>query len=236
MNTPDSRSSKTIVAPFGLPRNSGFFFLSSWFIAYATFAAITANATPHIPYANDFATRVSGPSPSDRWMETAYSEGPLARNVADVTTVSPYSGATAYQDAWAAKAGWSSGAVAFTIADDGANAGALANGTRSTYAASSVIVQPLGNEFTTGTLRVSVDIRTPPQTDSLNPAGNAMAMVAPVYKAGLDVTATTLPIPMRFGAGSLKSGDTWNLRALSRGPAPTTYGQSDSLCASSYSS
>ena len=197
--------------------------------AVAAFCAATAQA--FVPYANDFSSRTSGPSPSDRWMETAYSEGPLARNVADVTSVSPYSGATAYQDAWAAKAGWSSGAVAFTVADDGGNAGALANGTRSTYAASSVVVQPLGNEFTTGTLRVSVDIRTPPQTDSLNPAGNAMAMFAPVYKAGLDLTATDLPIPMRFGPGSLKSGDTWNLRALSRGPAPTTYGQSDSLCA-----
>lgn len=194
----------------------------------AALSAATAAATP---YANDFSIRVSGPSPSDRWMEAACAAGPLARNVADVTAVSPYSGATAYQDAWAAKTGWSSGAVAFTVADDGGNAAALANGTSSSYASSSVIVQPLGNEFTTGTLRISVDIRTPPQTESLNPAGNAMAMFAPVYKAGMDIATTALPIPMRFGPGSLKSGDTWNLRALSRGPAPTTYGQSDSLCA-----
>ena len=195
------------------------------------FAFASANATPRVPYANDFTARSSGPSPSDRWMETTYVVGPLARNTADVTTDSPYSSATAYQDAWAAKAGWSSGEVAFSVADDGGNAAALANGTGSAYASSTVIVQPLGNEFTSGTLRISVDIRTPLQGDSLNPSGNAMAMVAPVYKAGMDVASSALPIPMRFGPGSLKSGDTWNLRALSRGPAPTTYGQSDSLCA-----
>ena len=196
-------------------------------IATAVAALCAAATHAAVPYANDFSTRVSGPMPSDRWMETAYFEGPLARNVADVTSVSPYAGATAYQDAWAAKAGWSSGAVAFTVADDGGNAAALANGTRSSYAAASVVMQPLGNEFTTGTLRLSVDIRTPPQGDSLNPGGNAMTMFAPVYKAGLDVAATDLPIPMRLGPGSLKDGDAWNLRALSRGPAPTTYGQYD---------
>ena len=196
-------------------------------------ALCAATATAAVPYLNDFAVRSSGPSPSDRWMEATYAAGPLARNLAaaGITAASPYAGATAYQDAWAAKAGWSSGAVAFTVADDDGNLAAVANGTGDSYASSSVIVQPLGNEFSSGTLRISVDIRTPPQEDSLNPAGNAMAMVAPIYKAGLDVAATDLPIPMRFGPGSLKSGDTWNLRALSRGPAPTTYGQNDSLCA-----
>ena len=47
--------------------------------ACVAFAAFAANATPRIPYANDFSTRTSGATPSDRWMESPYIPGALAR-------------------------------------------------------------------------------------------------------------------------------------------------------------
>ena len=221
-----SHSSKSVVGTVGRAIHSLLIVHSSLFIACA------ANAAQRAPYATDFSSRTSGPVPSDRWMEAAYTPGALARRLASdaVSAVSPY--ASDSQDGWAAKKGWSNGAVAYTVAADGGNQGLLANGTGTGYAnSSSVIVQPFGNEFVTGTLQLSVDIRTPAQTDCLNPSGNAFAMLAPVYKAALDITSASFPIPMRFGPGSLKDGDVWSLRALSRGPAPTTYGQYDSRCA-----
>ena len=194
----------------------------------AAATAMTAFAGTQAPYANDFTTRTSGATPSARWVEAAYTPGTLARNLASasITAVSPYAGDC--QDGWAAKQGWSNGAVTYAVAADGGNQGLLANGTGSGYAnSSSVIVQPLGNEFTSGTLRVSVDIRTPPQGDSFNPGSNAFAMLAPVYKAALDITSTSFPIPLRFGPGSMSHNGQWNLRSLSRGKTSASAGGSN---------
>ena len=191
------------------------------------FAAL-GTASAAVPYANDFATRSSGPAPSDRWMEAAYVPGALARRLASdtVNAVSPYAGDC--QDGWAAKKGWSNGAVAYTVAADNGNQGLLANGTGNSYAnSSSVIVQPFGNEFATGTLKLSVDVRTPAQTACLNPTGNAFAMLAPVFKSALDITSTSFQHPMRFGPGSMSNGSEWLLKALSRGKTSASAGDSN---------
>ncbi len=191
----------------------------------AALAAFAANATPRIPYANDFTTRTSGPVPSERWMEATYVPGSLARRLASdaVNAASPYAGDC--QDGWAAKKGWSSGAVAYTVAADSGNQGLLVNGTSSSYVnSSSVIVQPFGNEFAGGVLRISVDIRTPAQTACLNLGNNAFAMIAPVYKSALDIASTSFPHPMRFGPGSMSNGSEWLLKALSRGKTSAAAG------------
>lgn len=191
------------------------------FSALAVCAA-SVTAEPRVPYSNDFTTRSSGPVPSGRWMETAYVAGPMSACLASaaITDASPYVGAGAYQDGWAPKSGWSSGSVEFSVVDDGGNMCAVANGTVDSFVdSSSVVLQPFANEFTTGTLRIAADIRTPPQSASFNPSGNAFAMVAPVYRAALGVTSVSFPIPLRFGPGSMSSGGEWNLRALTRGKA-----------------
>ena len=177
-----------------------------------------------IPYANDFTTRTSGVSPSDRWMETAYIPGGLVRSVSAVSSEGrePYNTATAYQDAWTMKAGYSRTTVLFTVADDGGNPGALVNANSSSYQNNATVaMQPFYNEFTNGVLKVSVDIRTPAQTVSLNPASNAYALCGPVYRSTLDVTTSTFSAPLYFGPASLydnRDGQAaWLLRAVSRG-------------------
>ena len=189
-----------------------------------------------IPYANDFTTRTSGVSPSDRWMETSYIPGALVRSVSAVSSEGrePYNTATAYQDAWTMKAGYSRTTVLFTVADDGGNPGALVNANSSSYQNNATVaMQPFYNEFTNGVLKVSVDIRTP-----ANPASNAFALCGPVYRSTLDVTASSFSAPMYFGPASLydnREGKTngWFLRTVSRGrntaeSSASYYGQYDS--------
>ena len=71
----------------------------------AAFALTTANAAPRVPY--DFSTRTSGAVPSDRWMETSYIPGALARSVSSISAHGrePYNNDTAYQDGWTMKTG-----------------------------------------------------------------------------------------------------------------------------------
>ncbi len=215
--------------------------------AYVAFAAFAANATPRIPYVNDFATRTSGATPSDRWMETDYITGGLVRSVSSISSEGrePYNSATAYQDGWTMKSGYCRSSVLFTVADDGGNQGALVNANSSSYQNSATVaMQPFYNEFTDGVLKISVDIRTPAQTDSFNPANNAYALCAPVYKSTLDLAVSTFSAPMYFGPASLyddrggKEGQEgqplgWFLRAVSRGKnsadsSAAYYGQYDS--------
>ncbi|MBQ6009177.1 MAG: hypothetical protein IJL17_11580 [Kiritimatiellae bacterium] len=210
------------------------------------FACGIAAAEEPVPYANDFTTRTSGATPSDRWMETSYIPGALVRSVSGIASEGrePYNSATAYQDGWAMKTGYCRSSVLFTVADDGGNQAALVNANSSSYQSTTVVMQPFYNEFTDGVLKISVDIRTPAQTASLNPGGNAFALCGPVYRSTLDVAASTFSSPMYFGPASLyddrggKEGGEgkplgWFLRAVSRGrnsadASAAYYGQYDS--------
>ena len=205
------------------------------------FACGVAAAAEPIPYANDFATRTSGATPSDRWMEAAYTNGALARAVSSISSEGrePYNDSTKYQDGWTMKGGtYCRSSVLFTVAADGGNPGALVNANSSSYQNNpTVAMQPFYNEFTNGVLKISVDIRTPAQTASLNPANNAFALCGPVYKSTLDVTDGTFSAPMYFGPASLYDNthdrNAWLLRAVSRGKntadaSAAYYGQYDS--------
>ena len=197
----------------------------------AAFALTSANAAPRVPYANDFAMRTSGATPSDRWMESPYIPGALARSVSSISAHGrePYNNDTTYQDGWTMKTGYCRSSVLFTVADDGGNPGVLVNANSSSYQNSATVaMQPFYNEFTDGVLKISVDIRTPAQTDSFNPANNAFALCGPVYRSTLDVTASTFSAPMYFGPASLydnrgsKEGQEgqplgWFLRSILRG-------------------
>ena len=45
-----------------------------------------AAAGEPVPYVNDFTTRTSGATPSDRWMESDYISGALARSVSSISS------------------------------------------------------------------------------------------------------------------------------------------------------
>lgn len=205
------------------------------------FAAAAAFAAPSLPYANDFSSRTSGPVPSARWMRAAYVPGALARTLAGgaIDEASPYADPAALQDGWAPKAGRSSGLASFTVADDGGNQAALANDSAASNYDNgpTVVVHPLGNEFTNGVLHIAVDVRTPALTDSFNPAYNDFALFAPVFRSALAVSSSDFACPLRLGpvcmndnrelAGE-EEGATytpgWTLRAAATGRASASGG------------
>ena len=206
--------------------------------AVATGVALTASgASTGTLYSNDFATRTSSDAtPSGRWMEAAYVGGKLVRPVSSISENGrePYNNSTEYQDAWTMKTGYCRTEVTFTVADDGGNMGALVNASKSVNSAS-VAMQPFYNEFTTGVLKVSVDIRTPSLTDSFNSSAIACATLAPIYKSALEVSASAFPAPMRFGPANLQdTSGVWHLCAATRGretansPVGSYFGQNDS--------
>ena len=216
--------------------------------ALAAVAAIgMALAAEQASYLNDFTTRSSGATPSGRWMESQYITGALVNPVDSSSIGDAYKSTTSYQDGWTMKAGYCTTNITFTVANDGGNTGVLVNAISSSVGYQNndtIAMQPFYNEFTNGVLKISVDIRTPAQTDSFNPKSNAYALCAPVYKSALDVTASTFSYPMYFGPASLyddrggKEGQEglplgWFLRAVSRGRTAAVdsakyYGQYDS--------
>ncbi len=202
--------------------------------AALAFAAFAANATPRIPYANDFSTRTSGATPSDRWMETSYIPGALVRSVSSAGDA--YNSATAYQDGWTMKAGYCRSSVLFRVADDNGNQGVLVTNTSSTAVADgTVAMQPFYNEFSDGVLKISVDIRTP-ASSAFNTSANMHCYLMPIYKSGLDVTTLSIAgkYPMRMGAAWQHDGSSgYHLRAIAHamngdGNGSTYYGRQDS--------
>lgn len=195
------------------------------------------SASAGLLYSNNFTTRTSSDAtPSGRWMEAAYVSGALVRSVSSISPEGrePYNEPAAYHDGWTMKTGYCRSTVKFTVADDGDNPGALVNATETANSAI-IAMQPFYNEFTTGVLKVSVDIRTPSLTDSFNSSAIACATLAPFYKSALDVTDSTFAAPMHFGPANLKDdGNAWRLRAVTRGraaadsPGGSYFGQSDS--------
>jgi len=221
-------------SPAGHSRAMRINLLAVMVAAWATFAAFGVGGSAF--YANDFTTRTSGATPSDRWMEAAYVSGALVRSVSSISEAGrePYNYATEYQDGWAMKTGYCRSTVKFTVADDGDNPGALVNATETANSAT-IAMQPFYNEFTTGVLKVSVDIRTPALSTSFNPSAIACATLAPIYKSALEVSASAFPAPMHFGPANLQDANkAWRLRAVTRGraaadsPGGSYFGQNDS--------
>ncbi len=201
-------------------------------LSIAAFAAMVADAAPRVPYANDFSTRTSGATPSDRWMESAYIPGALARPVSSAGDA--YNIPTAYQDGWTMKAGLARTTVSFTVVDDGGNQAALANPTSSSYITDgTVAMQPFYNEFTDGVLKISADIRIPAAT-AFDPSAVMHTYLVPVYKSGMDIEASGLSgkYPMRMGVTHQSDGNQFNLRAaahVGNGSGGSTYlGRTDS--------
>ena len=202
-------------------------------------AANVCGAAGSAFYANDFTTRASGANPSGRWMEAAYTNGALVRAVSSISSEGrePYNTSTEYQDGWTMKTGYCRSEVLFTVADDNGNRGALVNVKKDTtsYQSATIAMQPFYNEFTSGFLKISVDVRTPALSKSFNPSGNACATFVPFYKSSLETTSSTFAAPMHFGPANFKdNGDAYRLRAVTRGreaansPGGSYFGQSDS--------
>ena len=189
---------------------------------------LSAFASTPVPYVNGFTTRMSGLIPSDRWMEMPYAVGSLCRSLDSLSATSPY--AADLQDGWTMKSGYASANVAFSVVSENGNQATLVNPSAGSWCSNIVVLQPLANEISTGTLKLTADIRTPFAGESIRSDANAFAMIAPLCKSGLDVTATRLPMPMRMGPGCFydnRSGkDGWFVRAITRGPS-SNYGQYD---------
>lgn len=189
---------------------------------------LSAFASTPVPYVNGFTTRTSGAVPSGRWMEMPYAVGSLCRSLGSVTATSPY--ASDLQDGWTMKNNLASASVAFSVVADGGNQALLVNPTSSSWCPGVVVLQPLANEFKTGTLKLTADIRTPVKGDSIRSDSNAFAMIAPLYKSALGVTAGGFSAPLRMGPGCFNDNRTgkegWFVRAITRGPS-SNYGQYD---------
>ena len=162
-------------------------------------------------YANDFTTRTSGATPSDRWMEAAYVPGALARPVSSISSEGrePYNGATEYQDGWTMKTGYCRSEVLFKVVDDSSNQGALVNAKSGTtsYQSATIAMQPFYNEFTNGVLKISVDIRTPALSTSFNSSGTACATFVPLYRSILETTSSSFAAPMHFGPANMQDAN-----------------------------
>ena len=198
--------------------------------AFAATVAACGFVDAKVPYVNNFAERTSETIPSDRWMETTYKTGSLARRLAAsaITEYSPYANERDYQDGWAAKKIWnnSTGNIGFSVVSDNGNQVVMANGVSESYDTSdTAVIQPFGNEFKDGVLKISVDIRTPPQSDSFISDNRAYALFAPIYKSELDVTSDGVGMPLYFGPANLDN-DGYKLRAVSRGRKSASGGDS----------
>ena len=194
-----------------IARLAGFVIAAIGRSSFACVAFFAANATPRIPYANDFSTRTSGATPSGRWMETSYIPGALVRPVSSAGDA--YNSATAYQDGWTMKAGLAHSTVTFTVTDDGGNQAVLVNSSSaSVITDGTVAMQPFYNEFTDGVLKISADIRTPAST-AFNIGSDAYAAIIPLYKSALDVAGSTLSTSTRIGMGNVYNDGARYVRA-----------------------
>ncbi len=204
----------------------------------AALAAGAAVATTRTPYANDFTTRTSGATPSDRWMESQYIPGALVRSVGSISAHGrePYNSDTAYQDGWTMKEGTERSGVFFRVADDNGNQCVLVtNKSSSVVTDATVAIQPFYNEFTDGVLKISADIRTPASSAFVSNT-TAYASIIPVYKSTLDVAASSFPTPTRLGMANAShnnssTGDFYvRANVMSKNIAETgsgTYGYSE---------
>ena len=208
-------------------------------VAVAVVATGATSPAFGVFYANDFATRrTSDATPSGRWMEADYASGWLARSVSSISSEGrePYNTSTEYQDGWTMKTGYCRNEVLFTVAGDSSNQGALVNAKSGTtsYQSATIAMQPFYNEFTSGVLKVSVDIRTPALSASFNASGTACATFAPFYKSTLETTSSTFAAPMHFGPANMQDANkVWHLCAVTRGretdssPGGSYFGPSD---------
>ena len=165
-------------------------------LGFACMAAVFA-ACGEVIYENDFSTRTSaGAIPTSNWYEMSYHVGTLARNYdkkwdSDGT---PYSDPDKIQDGWAL-ANIHSGNDVYVMAaayvatnsleqvpeGDSTNQFFKIHGV--TYPRTAMATHPIGNDFTNGTVRFSVDMRAPavwPDADALT------ARIVPLYKSQMN--------------------------------------------------
>ena len=153
--------------------------------------AITAPASGVVRgaiYQNDFSTRMSKrPVPVGCWQELAYHAGPLARDYGGTWTDmgTPYADGSQIQDGWALAnlAGTPSQNYVMApacVASDGGNLFFMQQGEGA--ARTSLATHPIGNDFTNGVIRISVDMRAPASW----PVDGAGARVMPLFKSQMN--------------------------------------------------
>ncbi len=154
----------------------------------ATALAVATPSFGGVIYQNDFSTRISKrPVPTGDWQELAYHAGPLARDYGGTWTDmgTPYADGSQIQDGWALAnlAGTPSQNYVMApacVASDGGNLFFMQQGQGATR--TSLATHPIGNDFTNGTLRISVDMRAP----AAWPANGAGARVMPLFKSQMN--------------------------------------------------
>ena len=154
----------------------------------ATALAVATPSFGGVIYQNDFSTRISKrPVPTGDWQELAYHAGPLARDYGGTWTDmgTPYADGSQIQDGWALAnlAGTPSQNYVMApayVASDGGNLFFMQQGEGA--ARTSLATHPIGNDFTNGTLRISVDMRAPASW----PVDGAGARVVPLFKSQMN--------------------------------------------------
>ena len=136
--------------------------------------------------------------PVGYWQELTYHVGPLARdyNGTWAGMATPYTDGSQIQDGWAlANMGSSYVMAPACVASDGGNQFFMQQGEGAARA--SCATHPIGNDFTNGVIRISVDMRAP----AAWPADGATARVAPLYKSQMNALnwGAYYQTPVAFG-------------------------------------
>lgn len=154
----------------------------------AASALIAVSSSAGVIYQNDFSMRTSkDPVPSGDWQEQAYHVGPLALNYGGTWggMATPYADASQIQDGWALANVMGSNPQNYVmapvcVAADGGNPCFMQQGVGT--ARTSLATHPIGNDFTNGIVRISVDMRAP----ATWPADGAGARVMPLFKSQMN--------------------------------------------------
>lgn len=150
-------------------------------------------------YESDFSTRVSaGAIPTADWLEMSYHTGPLAYSYTSWSSAwVPYNSQSSIQDGWAQVwLGSASTVPTVLVAEESGNPCLAFAGSGSK---SGIVTHPLFNEFKTGTLRISIDLRAPTTWGTPN---GAMLRVLPLYRSqmnNLNWGSASHEAPIGFG-------------------------------------
>ena len=155
-------------------------------------------------YKNDFSSRTSKkPVPANRWYETSYRSGAsLAYTYgnADYAEGLPYSKTGEYQDSWVkAKSAQADVQPTLLVKSESGNKYVLVDSSACVKEKStSVVMTPFYNDFTTGIVRISCDLR---YFAGMLPTAGTSVRIRPLYKAVLDpgTDKETKVYPTAFG-------------------------------------
>ena len=149
-----------------------------------------------VPYANDFATRTSGPVQTGAWYTNSYVVGQCAVNYTGEklvpTSALAYGKSDQIQDNWMKVTQDNGGTFAINVIPGIQNNSANeAQGTDNQFfrfgnsieiVKSTGVAQSFFNSFTNGVLRLYADLRAPTNW----PAGNGYVRIQPLYRAALE--------------------------------------------------